>query len=148
MFRIVKTSLSPDVLIWRALIRLLDKLRHNLHHIGYLAYLLQRLTWRTTITLLTFDLTYDTSIIELIVINSTRLFPARESGVYRGLLTLPNIFINQTDHAQVETVHFDQGVYKSFRPTRDWPEVRLNDILAIVSLTCQSHFGDCRIWSP
>jgi len=88
---------------WRGylegLYRLLNKLRHNLHHIGYLAYLLQRLMWQPTIALSTFDLTYHTRIIELIVINSTRLFPAWKSEAYRGLLTLPNVFIIQTHHA-------------------------------------------------
>jgi len=89
--------------------RLLNKLRHNLHHIGYLAYLLQRLMWQPTIALSTFDLTYHTSIIELIVINSTRLIPAWKSEAYRGLLTLPNVFIIQTHHAQAETILFDRG---------------------------------------
>ena len=56
LFQIVKPSPSPDVVFWRALHRLLNKLRHNLHHIGYFAYLRQRLTWRPTIALSTFDL--------------------------------------------------------------------------------------------
>jgi len=50
---------------------------------------------------------YQTCIIKLIVINSTCLFPARESGVYWGLLTLPNVFINETHNAQAETILFD-----------------------------------------
>jgi len=91
-------SLSPDVIIWRYLNRVLNRLRLNFHHLGYLASLLQRLMWQPTIALLTFDLTYHTSIIKLIVINPTRLFPARESGAYRGSLTLPSILINQTHH--------------------------------------------------
>jgi len=40
-----------------------DPARYNLHHMGYLAYLLQRLTWQPTIALSTFDLTYHTSVI-------------------------------------------------------------------------------------
>ena len=42
--------------------------------------------------------------------NLTRLFPARESEVYWVLLTLPNVFINQTHHAKAKTVLFDRGV--------------------------------------
>ena len=133
---------------WRVLNRLHNKLRHNLDHIGYLAYLLQRLTCRPTIALSTFDLTYYTSIIKLIVINHSCYFTARVSVAYRGLLTLPNVFINQTHHAQAETVHFDRGVPKLFRSTSDWLDIPLNSILTNVCLTCQSHFCDCHIQSP
>ena len=146
--RIAETSPSPDVVIWRVLNRLFNKLKRKLHHIGYLAYLLQRLTWQPTIALLTIGLTYHPSIIALIVINSTRLFPARESGVDQVILTLPNVFINQTHHAQAETVLFDRGVPKLFHSTWDWLRVPPNRILAIVCLTRQSHFCNCRIQSP
>jgi len=36
---------STDVVIWSALNRLLNSLRYDLDHIGYLVYLLQRITW-------------------------------------------------------------------------------------------------------
>jgi len=147
VFGIVKTSQLPYVVIWSALNRLLNKIRHNLHHIGYLAYLLQRLTWRPTIALLTFDLTYHTCNVELIVINSTWLLPARNSEVYRGLQTLGIIFINLTRHSKAETILIDQGVPKLFYSTRDWLQVPLNGIVAIVSLTRQSHSSNCRIQS-
>jgi len=74
-------------------------IKFNLHHIGYLAYLLLRLTWRPTIALLTFDLTYHTSIMQLKMINLTRLFPARELEASRVLLTLPNLLMKQIHHA-------------------------------------------------
>ena len=133
------------MVIGRALNRLLNKLRHNLHHIGYLVYLLQRLPWQPTIALSTCDSTYHTSIMELIMIRHSCLFPAKESEAYWVLLTLPNVIINQTHHAKAETIHFDQGVPTTFCFTRDWLQVPLNCILVIVCPTCQSHSCNCRI---
>jgi len=47
---------SPDVVIWSAFLRSHKKLKHILPHIGHLAYLYQRITWRPTIHLLTSNL--------------------------------------------------------------------------------------------
>jgi len=65
------------VVIQRALKRLLNKLRHNLPQIGYLAYLLQRLMWWPTIALSTFDQTFTW------VLDQQKTFLSRRNGCIR-----------------------------------------------------------------
>ena len=115
---------SPDMVIWKALNRLLNELRHSLTIQTIRFICVQRLMWRLTIALWTFNWRI-----------TSWLTPQR---LIRTYCILP-MSINQTHHAKAKTVLTDRGVPKLFHPTTDWLEIPLHRILAIVCLTRQSH---------
>jgi len=96
LFQIVKTTLSPDVVIWRGLNTLLNQFRLNPLQIGYLFYLLQMFTWRPTFTLSTCDLTYHTSIYWTDSDQLHKIVPCQGVGSSSGLIDFAHC-LHQSD---------------------------------------------------
>jgi len=123
LVRIVKTLSLPNLVIWKAWNRLSNQLRHNLTIQAMWHICFERLTWRPTIALMTYNWHI-----------TSRLTPQRFLGTY----CLCPMSINQIHQAKVEIVVSNQAVPKLFCSTRDWLETPLHSILAIICRTCQS----------